>query len=64
MGGAGACSDELREKVERMREQLDGDERRLRHRLGGFYWLRRLPFAVSLMVLVWLYWQLLGSVVQ
>ena len=56
--------DELREEVEQMTARLDGDERRLRRWLRSFYWLSLLPFAAALVVMVWLYWEPLGSVVQ
>jgi len=47
--------DELREEVERMKDRLDGDERRLRRWLCAFYGLSLLPLVAALVVLVWLY---------
>ena len=57
-------AEELREEVEQMTARLDGDERRLRRWLRSFYWLSLLPFAAALVVMVWLYGEPLGSVVQ
>ena len=54
--------DDLREEAERMKERLDGDERRLRRWLWAFYGLSFLPLLSALMVMTWLYWNSLGTI--